>query len=345
MADQQQLDLLQASVSDWNAWREQNNDVIIDLEEADLRNTNLIKANLSRAILINANLTGAILRNTTLGEANLSFANLHYADLRNADLRSTTLINATLNGAILSFADLNGANLRNATLSFAIFSFADLTGADLNEATIGGTTFGDQDLREIKGLETLQHAGPSALSINTIYQSEGDIPEGFVKKTGAPDSFIEYMHALTNQPIQYYTCFISYSSKDQAFAERLYADLQSQHVRCWYAPEDMKIGDKIRPRIDESIRLYDKLLVVLSQSSVTSRWVEHEVETAMGKELEGVPNVLFPVRLDNTILESKAGWASHIRLMRHIGDFERWKDHDEYQKSIQRLLRDLKAEK
>src|SRR5205807_3279483 len=38
-----------------------------------------------------------------------------------------------------------------------------------------------------------------------------------------------------------------------------YADLQANNVRCWYAPEDLKIGDKFRVRIDESIRLYDKL--------------------------------------------------------------------------------------
>ena len=30
--------------------------------------------------------------------------------------------------------------------------------------------------------------------------------------------------------------------------------------------------------------------------------------------------------------------------MRHIGDFHAWKDHDEYRKSFERLLRDLKAE-
>src|SRR2546423_15505483 len=105
----------------------------------------------------------------------------------------------------------------------------------------------------------------------------------------------------------------------------------------------MKIGDKIRRRIDESIRLYDKLLLVLSEHSVASQRVEHEVETAIGKELEGKPNVLFPIRVDQAIIDSKTGWASHIRLTRHIGDFTYWKQHDDYQKAFTRLLRDLKA--
>jgi len=35
--------------------------------------------------------------------------------------------------------------------------------------------------------------------------------------------------------------------------------------------------------------------------------------------------------------------GSQVRT-RHIGDFRKWKDHDEYQKSLARLIRDLQAE-
>jgi hypothetical protein len=38
------------------------------------------------------------------------------------------------------------------------------------------------------------------------------------------------------------------------------------------------------------------------------------------------------------------GWAADIKRSRHIGDFRRWKDHDAYSKSFDRLLRDLKVE-
>jgi hypothetical protein len=53
---------------------------------------------------------------------------------------------------------------------------------------------------------------------------------------------INYLPSLLNQPIQFYSCFISYSSKDQKFADRLHADLQNKGVRCWFAPHDMAIG-------------------------------------------------------------------------------------------------------
>ena len=81
-----------------------------------------------------------------------------------------------------------------------------------------------------------------------------------------------------------YSCFISYSTKDQEFAERLHADLQARKVRVWFAPEDLKIGDVFRQSIDQAIRLHDKLLVVRSEHSVASDWVQTEVEAAFERE-------------------------------------------------------------
>jgi len=85
--------------------------------------------------------------------------------------------------------------------------------------------------------------------------------------------FITYIRSLAGKAIEYYSCFISYSSKDEAFARRLYADLQSNNVRCWFAPKDLKWGEKIRAGIDQAIHLHDTLLLILAKYSVTSGWV------------------------------------------------------------------------
>ena len=185
--------------------------------------------------------------------------------------------------------------------------------------------------------------GPSTIGTDTLERSHGDIPEVFLRGAGLSDTFIEYVHALVQKPIDYYTCFISYSSKDEAFAKRLHNDLQNEGVSCWFAPKDMDIGDKIRHRIDDSIRMYDKLLLILSKHSITSTWVAYEVERALNKEPVGEQNVLYPVRLDKTILTCEMEWAQDIKQTRHIGNFEKWKtNHDAYQESFKRLLRALK---
>ena len=101
------------------------------------------------------------------------------------------------------------------------------------------------------------------------------------------------MHSLVGKPIEYYSVFISYSSKDEEFARRLYNDLQGARVRCWFALEDLKTGDKFWERIDVGIRMYDKLLVILSEDSIDSPWVEEEVTSALEKEhCSGVPRRL-----------------------------------------------------
>src|SRR6516162_8378346 len=108
--------------------------------------------------------------------------------------------------------------------------------------------------------------------------------ELFLTNAGLPKEYIDFFRSRIGQPIQFYSAFISYSTKDQDFAERLYADLRQKNVRVWLATEDLKIGDKFRTRINEAIRLHDKLLVVLSEHSVKSAWVEDEVENAFERE-------------------------------------------------------------
>lgn len=318
MANQEHLELLQRSIQDWNVWRKQHPEIRPDLSGASLNS---------------ANLSGADLRSSYLNSAKLISTELINADLSLADL----------NYAILSGCSLSGAKLKGANLSFTDFSGADLSFANLRNTTTIWTVFGKVDLRTVKGLDAVKHKGPSTIGIDTIMLSEGDIPEVFLRGAGVSDTFITYIRSLVGKPFDYYTCFISHSSKDQEFVERLYADLQREGVRCWYAPEDLDVGDKIRPRIEESIRIYDKLLLVLSENSISSNWVAYEVERATNKEPTGIPNVLFPIRLDDAVKRSNTVWANDIRSTRNIGDFSNWKNHDDYQKAFSRLLRALKS--
>lgn len=317
MANPEHLEILKKGVEAWNRWRERNPGLWPDLVRANLRGLNLYGVNFFTTDLREANLSGCDLRG-----ANLSGSILIWADISDADLR----------GADLYIANMNGAKLR---------------GADLEFASMGVTILVNVDLRGVRGLEKVRHYNQSHVGIDTIYRSEGDIPEAFLRGCGVPDAFIRQVRTLTAavRPIQFNSCFISYSSKDHEFAERLHTDLQTKDVRVWFAPHDLPIGARIRPSIDESIRAHDKLLLVLSEASVGSQWVEQEVETALAKERESESRtVLFPIRIDDAVLEGRAGWPALLKNTRNVGDFTRWKEHDSYQKAFDRLLRDLKAE-
>jgi len=296
-----------------------------------------------------ADLRGCQLRGVNLRQADLRQTDLSEApDVRGANLGGSSYmldIGTDLFGSDLREADLREADLREADLREANLRGANLEGANLRNAIMKSTELGEIDLSRVEGLETIKHHGPSTVGIDTIYRSKGDIPERFLRGAGVPEPFIANMKALVAamSPIEFYSCFISYSSKDQEFAERLYADLQIKRVRCWFAPEDLRIGDKLRPAFDEAIRVHDKLMVILSENSVGSPWVEKEVETAFEKERREKRTVLFPIRLDEAVMETREAWAADIRRTRHIGDFRDWKNHDSYKKAFDRLLRDLKA--
>ena len=303
MANLEQVKLLKQDTEGWNAWRDKNPGVEPDLRDANLLAANLRGANLSRAVLHMANLNG-----TNLTEANLTDANL--------------------NGAILHDANLNGATLHN---------------ADLHNVRMGGTIIAYTDLRRTIGITEIKHGGPSPVVLYTIQLPRDGTALHFLRGAGVPDEYIDLWRSTMLRPLQYHSLFISYSSKDETLARRLHNDLQAQGVRCWFAPEDMKIGDRIRQRIDEAIHLQDKLLLLLSEHSLASSWVGQEVEAAFEKEQRQEREMLFPIRLDDAVMQTSQAWAAMLRRTRHIGDFTTWTDPQGYQQAFERLLRDLTA--
>jgi len=256
MANPRQVELLREGAAAWNAWnrlRKENPELRPDLCEAKLDGADLRQTDLRQADLQEANLAGVNLRQADLGGA----------DLRRSDLRQANLAGASLRQANLDGADLIRANLIGANLSRA----------DLSYSSAGWTIFGRVDLSVAKGLDQVRHSGPSTIGIDTIYQSKGQISEHFLRGAGVPDNFIVFAKSLLANPIEFYSCFISYSTQDQDFADRLYADLQAKGVRCWYSPQDAQRGRKLHEQIDEAIRMHEKLLLILSLDSMKSNWV------------------------------------------------------------------------
>ncbi len=350
MANAAHLKILVQGVQGWNDWRTTNNSINPDLTDSNFVDKSLNGANLTSALLSRAKFSRAHLVGVNLSGAFLEHAQFNEALLLGSNFGPSTIARPTdpgLNDQQWRALQTNGANLSEANFTGAYlgdvnFSSTYLSGADFSDCMVTNSQFINVDLSQCKSLETVRHDGPSNIDIDTIYRSKGKIPEVFLRGAGVPDNFIAYMHSLVAW--EFYSCFISYSSKDREFAERLYADLQRKNVRCWFAPEDLRIGDKLRASFDEAIRLHDKLMVVLSESSVKSPWVEKEVETAFEKERRQNRIVLFPIRLDDAVMETDQAWASDIRRTRHIGDFRGWKSQGLYKKALDRLLRDLAAD-
>jgi hypothetical protein len=329
MANAKHLAILRKGVRAWNNWHGKSPE-IPDLSDADLR----------QGYFVNWDFSGVNLSGTNLGGANLSRTNLSRANLINAILPEANLIGANLNGTILY-----GAN----------FTRTILADADFERADAADTTFEDCDLSQVKGLDLVTHRGPSTIGIDTIYKSKGKIPESFLRGCGVQEGFITQMHSLVGavEGIQFYSCFISYSSKDDEFARRLHGRMRDEHLRVWFAPGQMKGGSLLIEQIETAIRVYEKSLIVLSEASLQSQWVMTELRRARKAERQSGTRKLFPVRLVDfetlrewECFDADSGKDLAVELREYfIPDFSNWKDHDQFEAAFARLLNDLRAEK
>jgi len=284
-----------------------------------------------RADIMKGNLAGAILIRTDLTDSNLRGAHFDATVFRETALKRTNLMEACFRPSNLH------SNLKGSGVSDGILH------ADFEGSAMFRTILVDMDLSTAKGLETVNHAGPSHIGIDTIYRSQGKIPEVFLRGAGVPENLIEYMRSLAGQSFEFYSSFISHSSKDRVFAERLYTDLQAKGVRCWYFPEDAGWGEPVWGEIDRAIKIYDKLVVICSADSLQSRPVIREIERSLQREDSENRNILFPIRIDNYLFERWEHPRKADVLSKVVGDFRNWKDHDSYQNALNRLLKSLQG--
>ena len=158
-----------------------------------------------------------------------------------------------------------------------------------------------------------------------------------------PEHFISYTEYLNAKAFAYNSCFVSYSGKDRNFIEKLNADFQKEGIRCWFAPEEMKMGDASRHRINQQIRVHEKLLIVLSGISIESPWIEQEVEAALDEEHLRNRSVLFPIRLDDSCLDGEKEWLLNLQKTHQIYDFRDWHNWEAYYEQFFLLLHDLET--
>lgn len=354
-----------------------------NLTRSDLSQANLRRANLSRSVLSQANLSqvkghAANLRATKLFGANLSGADLFAANLTGASLISANLRGAHLGGADFTSADLTGADLREADFSGADLSGANLGGTNLTGTLFRGTelkgssflgakckstVFADVELTGVSGtLESLAHYGPSSIDTHTLVGSKGRIPECFLRGCGLHDWEIEasklYDPDLTitrlmeieqrafglraESPEQVQPVLISYSKANSDFVDQVSAQFDQKHVRYWRELEDADTV-ALDPIFSRDIVLHPKVLVVLSEASVKSGWVQFGIDKVaeLGKKAEKY--ALCPVMLDKYWLRAKELSGHHRTRLQNcdVLDFSQWADPNHFARLFDKLLEGL----
>lgn len=125
--------------------------------------------------------------------------------------------------------------------------------------------------------------------------------------------------------------FISYNCADRQLAQKIAGDLQEKGLLVWWDEWEIKVGDSIIQKISSGISTSAHLIVLLSPDSVSSAWVQREVNSAMMKQLSNEKGI--------TVLPALLADCEIPVLLRDI----RWADfRKSYKTGLGELLEALK---
>jgi hypothetical protein len=126
------------------------------------------------------------------------------------------------------------------------------------------------------------------------------------EELGALPGAADHPNGHTNKPQRQFMkpttqsrVFISHSSKDKPFVRKLVTELKKHQLNVWFDEQEINVGDSIVSRISGGLRDADYLVVVLSESSVASPWVQAELNSALMDQISGQGTAVLPVLIEN----------------------------------------------
>ena len=134
-----------------------------------------------------------------------------------------------------------------------------------------------------------------------------------------------------------YDVFISHSSEDKAIAEKIAQHLTSKGLQVWYDDWEILVGHDIVDKVYDGIKDSRFLLVLLSEKSVRSNWVQQEINAARIREIESGATVVLPAVIEPNV---KSQIPESLRTKRYAdisANFESAMGEVEYAVSVTKL--------
>lgn len=359
----------------WNQWKEKQGSNKIELKALSITNENLEGYNFSETTFTRTEVTDCVVNGDFYGAifVDSDFSRTRFVDsnFRNTNARNCKFISSFLEKIKLEKSQWDNVNFLGSKILKSNFWLShfdkcifvgakfdrvnlceaqlvqnDFENAEFSECEIGPTKLFENNFYNVSGLDQFYHRSTSSIDVRTVMNPNFELPNTFLRGIGIPNVLLDYLPSLkaSNNPLQFYSCFISYSHQDEEFARKLYSRLRDSDISVWFAPEDLRGGEKLHQQIDEAIKIYDKLLVILSPNSIKSDWVQEEILKARKKELKSGKRTLFPLRLgsisiveDWQFFDGGRDMAREIREY-YIPDFSKWSDESKFIPEFKKLV-------
>jgi hypothetical protein len=130
------------------------------------------------------------------------------------------------------------------------------------------------------------------------------------------------------RPLLPVTCFLSYSRKDQEFADRLQAALRQNGIECWRDTSSISGGAVWDTEIEKAIKKCSCVLLLASRSAFASENVSDEISYARNNK-----KLIVPILIEQVDLPFRIHRAQAI-------DFQ-----DDFDGSVQKLLSAIRPDR
>jgi hypothetical protein len=94
------------------------------------------------------------------------------------------------------------------------------------------------------------------------------------------------------------TLFVSYSSEDRGFVDKLVSLLDQHAWKVWYDRREVVVGDSIIDKVNAGLSEAVALVAVLSKSSVKKPWVLREINSSLERQLQSTGFQVLPVLME-----------------------------------------------
>ena len=114
--------------------------------------------------------------------------------------------------------------------------------------------------------------------------------------------------------------FLSHSSKDAVITRRLAETLRNHGIPLWYSATNIRGAQQWHDEIGRALKRCDWFIVLLSNDSITSRWVKMELAYALRHSQYS--EKILPILLEKCDYESLSWTLDSFQIVDLSGDFE-----------------------
>jgi TIR domain/SIR2-like domain len=98
--------------------------------------------------------------------------------------------------------------------------------------------------------------------------------------------------------------FISHSSKNTDFFNKIRVNLKEVGINVWVFTEEIHAGDDMTQEVKKALSEIDYYIIVLSKASVNSEWVNFELSSTLVNEASRQENLIIPILIEECEIPS-----------------------------------------